>query len=47
MLMAVHSGIRSFIQWHMVVINIWCALFGTLQFEVIFICPNQRFNKVC
>jgi len=37
----------GFIQWHMVVIYIWCALFVTSQFEVIFMFPNQRFGKVC
>jgi len=38
----VASGVRrkfswgGFIQWHMVVICIWCALFVTSQFDVIF-----------
>jgi len=36
-----------FIQWHMVVIFIWCALFVTSQFDVVFIFPNQRFGEVC
>jgi len=37
----------GFIQWHMVVICIWCALFVTSQFDVIFAFPNQRFGEVC
>jgi len=37
----------GFIQRHMVVIYIWCALFVTLQFDVIFMCPNQRFREIC
>jgi len=37
----------SFIQWHMVVICIWCALFVRLQLDVISIFPNQRFGEVC
>jgi len=47
------SGVRrkfpwgGFIQWHMVVICIWCALFVTSQFDVIFLFLNQRFGKVC
>jgi len=36
-----------FIQWRMVVICIWCALFVTSQFDVIFMFPNQRFGEVC
>jgi len=37
---AVHSGVRrkfngDFIQWHMVVICIWCTPFVMSQFEVI------------
>jgi len=36
-----------FIQWLMVVICIWCALFVTSQFEVTFIFSNQRFGEVC
>jgi len=39
-----HGG--GFIQWHMVVICSWCALFVTSQFDVIFMFPNQRFGKV-
>jgi len=35
----------GFIQWHMVVICICCALFVTSQFDVIFMFPNQRFAK--
>ena len=31
----------------MVVICIWCALFVTSQFDVIFMFPNQRFGGVC
>jgi len=30
-----------------VVICIWCALFVTSQFDVIFMFPNQRFGEVC
>jgi len=37
----------SFIQWHMVVICNWCALFVTSQFDVIFMFPNQRFGEIC
>jgi len=37
----------GFVQWHMVVICIWCALFVTSQFDVIFIFPNQRFREIC
>jgi len=50
---AVVSGVRrkfswgGFIQWHMVVICIWCALFITLQFDVIFMLPNQPFREIC
>jgi len=40
-----HGG--SFIQWHMVVICIWCTLFVTSQFDVVFTFPNQRFGEVC
>jgi len=36
-----------FIQWHMVVISIWCALFVTSQCDVIVLFPNQRFGEVC
>jgi len=39
-----HGG---FIQWHMVVIYIWCGLFVTSQFHVIFTFPNQPFGEVC
>jgi len=38
-----HGGV---IQWQMVVICIWCALFVTSQFDVIFIFPKQRFGEV-
>jgi len=37
---------RGFIQWHMVVICIWCALFVTSQFDVIFMFPKQRFREI-
>jgi len=37
----------GFIQWHMVVICIWCAVFVTSQVDVIFVFPNQRFSEVC
>jgi len=37
---------RVFIQWHMLVICIWCALFVTSQFDVIVMFPNQRFGEV-
>jgi len=48
----VSSGVRrklswGFIQWLMVVICIWCALFVTSQFDVIFMFPIQRFGEVC
>jgi len=36
----------GFIQWHVVVICIWCPLFVTLQFDVIFMFPNQLFGEV-
>jgi len=29
-----------FIQWYMVVICIWCVVFVTSQFDVIFMFPN-------
>jgi len=38
-----HGG--WFIQWHRVVICIWCALFVTSQFDVILF-PNQRFGAL-
>jgi len=46
------SGVRrkfswgGFIQWHMVVICIWCTLFVTSEFEVIFTFTNQRCGEV-
>jgi len=40
-----HRG--GFIQWHMVVICLWCAVFVTSQFDVIFMFPSQRFGEVC
>jgi len=33
----------GFIQWLMVAICIWCALFVTSQFGFVFMFPNQRF----
>ena len=33
-------------QWHMVVICIWCALFVTSPFDIIFMFPKQRFGEV-
>jgi len=48
----VSSGVRrnfswgDFIQWHRVVICIWCALFVTSQFDVIVLFPNKRFSEV-
>jgi len=36
-----------FIQWHRIVICIWCALIVTSQFDVIVLVPNQRFVEVC
>ena len=39
--------IGGFVEWHMVVICIWSALFVTLQFDVILMFPNQRFDEVC
>ena len=35
----------GFIQWHMLVVCIWCALFVTSQFEVIFMFPNECLAK--
>jgi len=37
----------GFIQCHVVVICIWCALFVTSQFDVVFMFLNQRFGEVC
>jgi len=34
------------IQWHMVIICIWCTLCVTSQFYVIFMFPNQRLGEV-
>jgi len=31
---------------HLVVICVWCALFMTSQFDVIFMFPNQRYDEV-
>jgi len=42
-----HCTEYSGIQWHMVVICIWCALFVTLQFDVIFMFPNELFGEFC
>ena len=41
-----------FIQWHMVIICIWCALFVTSQFDVIYLCFQSNvlakvFDKIC
>jgi len=36
-----------FIQWHMVVISIWCVLLVTSQFDVAVMFPKQRFGEVC
>jgi len=44
---AEHFHEESFIQWRVVDNCIWCALFVTTQFDVIFIFPNQRFDEVC
>jgi len=49
---AVTSSVRrkfsgGVIQWHIVVICIWSALFVTSKFEVIFMFPIQRFGEVC
>jgi len=35
----------GFIQWHMVIICTWCALYVTSQFDVMFMFPNQRFGE--
>jgi len=40
-----HGG--GFIQWHMVLICIWCALFVTSQFDVIVMFPTHRLGEVC
>jgi len=37
----------GFIQWHMLVICIWCALFVMSQYDVIVMFPNGRFGEVC
>jgi len=37
---------EGFIQLHMVVICIWCALFVMSQFNVIFMFPKQHFGEV-
>jgi len=47
-----YSGVHrkfswGFIQWHMVLIYLWCAVFVTSHFDVIFMFPNQRFGEVC
>jgi len=46
------SGVRrkllwegGFIQWHMLVVCIWCTLFVTSQLDVIFMFPNERLAK--
>jgi len=38
---------EGLIQWHMVVIFIWYAVFVTSQFDVIFMFRDQRFGEVC
>jgi len=35
---------RGFVQWRIVIICIWCALFVTSQFDVRFMFPNRRFG---
>jgi len=46
------SGVRRKFSWgdlvqgHMVVICIWCSLFVTSQFDVIYMFPNQSFGEV-
>jgi len=40
------GGVSFSATWS-VVIYIWCALFVTSQFDVIFMFPNQRFGQVC
>jgi len=42
-----HKFFTGFIQWYVVVICIWCALFVMSQFDVIFMFPNQRFGQLC
>jgi len=47
-----YSGVRKkcswgLIQWHLVVMCIWCAIFVMSQFDVIFMFPNQPFGEVC
>jgi len=47
------SGVRrkfswvDFIQWHIVIICIWCAVFVTSPFDVIFLFRSQRFRVIC
>jgi len=36
----------GFIQWHMVLVCLWCVVFVMSQFDVIFMFPNQRFGEV-
>ena len=36
----------GFIQWYMVVICVWCPLFVTSQYDVMFMFPNQQFGEV-
>jgi len=38
------GGFHSVAYW---AVCIWCALFVTSQFDVIFMFPNQRFDEVC
>jgi len=37
----------GFVQWHMLAICIWCALFVMSQHDVILVFPNERFGEVC
>jgi len=47
----ISSGVRRKFSWGCLVqghmVAIWCALFLTSQFDVIFMFPNQRFGEVC
>jgi len=50
LLLRVYSGVRrkfhgAFIQWHMVAVCIWCALFVTSQFDVIFMFQTNVLAK--
>ena len=39
--------IGGVVKGHMVAICIWCALFVTSLFDLIYMFPNQRFGEVC